>query len=91
MADDLSPQLHSKIECESNDRLITFVESSNVHNSDRDSNIAQSNFLWSSRKVSYRIGTELYRFCKRLGISRGCSDISSGKKATLRHVIESSV
>ena len=34
-------------------------------------------FLWSSGKVSNRISTELYRFGKRLGISRSCSDISS--------------
>ena len=39
-------------------------------------------FLWSSRKVSNRISKELYRFykCNRLGMSRSCSDISSGKK-----------
>ena len=30
VADDLGPQLHSKKECESNDRLIHFAECSNV-------------------------------------------------------------
>ena len=44
-------------------------------------------FLWISGKVSNRISTELYRFCKRMGISRSCSDIR--QKAKLRHVIES--
>ena len=39
-------------------------------------------FLWSSGKVSNRISTELYRFSKRLGISRSCSDISSAKSKT---------
>ena len=42
-------------------------------------------FLWSSRKVSNRISTELYRFRKRLGISRSCSDISSAKSETTRY------
>ena len=37
-------------------------------------------FFGSSGKVSNRISAELYHFCKRLGISRSCSDISSGKK-----------
>ena len=50
MADDLGPQLHSKKECESKDRLIHFVECSNVHNNDRDSNTAQSNFFVEQRK-----------------------------------------
>ena len=82
VADDLGPQLHSKKECESNDRMIHFVECSNIHNSERNSNTAQSKFLWSSGKVSNRISTELYRFGKRLGISRSCSDISSAKSET---------
>ena len=51
------------------------VECSKVPNSDRDSNTAQSNFLWSSGKVSNGISTELYRLGERLGISRSCSDI----------------
>ena len=86
-ADDLGPQLHSKRGCKSSDRLIHFVKCSNVHNSDRDSNTAQSNFLWSSGKVSNGISAKLHHFCKRMGMSCSCSDISSGK-AKLRHVIE---
>ena len=47
-------------------------------------------FLWSSRKVSNRISKELYRFRKRMGMSRSCSDIYQFRqKAKLRHVIES--
>ena len=80
VAGDLGPQLHSIKEYESNNRLLHFAECSNVHNSDRDSNTAQSNFLWSGRKVSNRISTQVYRFRKRMGMSRSCSDISSGKK-----------
>ena len=79
-ADDLGSQLHSIKECESNNILIQFVECLNVHNSDRNSNTAQSNFFVKQRKVSNRISTELYRFRKRMGMSRSCSDISSGKE-----------
>ena len=71
VADDLGPHLHSKKECESNDRLIHFG----------DSNTAQSNFFVEQRTgFESRISTELCRIPKRLGISRRCSDISSCKK-----------
>ena len=50
VADDLGPQLHSKKECESNDRLAHFVKCLNVHKSGRISYTAQSNFFVEQRK-----------------------------------------
>ena len=47
----------SKQERKSNDIWINFVECSNVHNSDRSSNAAQSNFLYQNISYYYPIQT----------------------------------